>query len=109
MGMGMAQSGIPIWAILNIVIVICLTRLSTAWTASGRNFYKMVCVFYDVLVIIYLTKVNLPEQYFTQEAAPGYGCDKCVMCDISRTNFNHPPTSTTTQSKCIRYVLILHY
>jgi hypothetical protein len=59
-------------------------------------FYKMICVLYNVLATIYLTKLNPPEQYFTQEAAPGYGCDKCVTRDIGRTNFNHPPTTSTT-------------
>jgi hypothetical protein len=56
--------------------------------ASSRNFYKIVCVFYDVLATIYLTKVK-PKQYLTQEAAPGYGCDEHVTCDIGRTNINH--------------------
>jgi hypothetical protein len=105
--------GIPIWAILKMVMVMCLTRLSTAWMASSRNFYKMVCILYNVLATIYLTKPSPPEQYFTHEAAPGYGCDECVTRDIGHTNFNPPPTtSTTTQSGCIRYVfllLILHY
>jgi hypothetical protein len=60
--MGMAQYidfllliGNPNMAILNMVMVMCLTRLSTAWTASSINFYKMVCVFYDVLATIYRT------------------------------------------------------
>jgi hypothetical protein len=100
----MAQLGIPIWAILNMVIVTCLANLSAAArTASSRMFYKMVCLLYNVLATIYLTKLNLPEQYFTQEAALGYGCDECVTHDISCANFNHPPTSTITQSKCIFY------
>jgi hypothetical protein len=42
----------------------------------------MVYVFYDALATIYLTKVNLPNQYLTQEAALGYGCDERVMHDI---------------------------
>jgi hypothetical protein len=53
---------------------------------SSRNFYKMGCVFYNVLATIYPTKVNLPEQYLTQEAAPGYGRDEHVTCDIGRTD-----------------------
>jgi hypothetical protein len=57
---------------------------------SSRNFYKMGCVFYDVLATIYLTKVNLLKQYLTQNTALVYGCD------ISCTNFNHPPTTSTT-------------
>jgi hypothetical protein len=56
----------------------------------------MGCVFYNVLATIYLTKLNLPEQYFTQEAAPGYGHDEHVMRDIGHANFNHPPTTSTT-------------
>jgi hypothetical protein len=95
--MGMAQLGIPIWAILNMVMVTCLANLSAAARmASSRMFYKMVCVLYNVSATIYLTKLNPPEQYFTQEAAPGYGCDKHVMCDIGCANFNHPPTTSTT-------------
>jgi hypothetical protein len=90
-----------------MVMVTYLANLSAAArTASSRMFYKMVCVLYNVLSTIYLTKLNLPEQYLTQEAAPGYGCDERVTRDIGHANFNHPPTtSTTTQSKCIRYVL----
>jgi hypothetical protein len=56
----------------------------------------MVCVLYDVLATKYLTKLNPPEQYLTQEAAPGYGCDERVTRDIGRANFNHPPTTSTT-------------
>jgi hypothetical protein len=62
----------------------------------SRNFYKIGCVFYNVLATIYPTKVNLPEQYFTQETALGYGCDKHVTHNIGRANFNHPPTTSTT-------------
>jgi hypothetical protein len=106
----MAQLGIPIWTILNMVMVTYLANLSVAArTVSSRIFHKMVCVLYNVLATIYLTKLNPPKQYFTQEAAPGYGCDKHVTCDIGHTNFNHPPiTSTTTQFR--GYLpLILHY
>jgi hypothetical protein len=51
----------------------------------------MGCVFHNVLATIYATKVNPPEQYLTQEAAPGYGCDERVTRDIGRANFNPPP------------------
>jgi hypothetical protein len=75
-----------------MVMVTCLANLSAAArTASSRIFYKIVCVFYDVLATIYLTKVNPPEQYLIQEAALGYGCDEHVTHDIGHTNFNHPP------------------
>jgi hypothetical protein len=78
-----------------MVMVTCLANLSAAARmASSRIFYKMICVLYNVLATIYLTKLNPSEQYFTQEA--GYGCDKHVTHDIGHANFNHPPTTSTT-------------
>jgi hypothetical protein len=74
-----------------MVMVMCLTRLSAARAASSRSVYKIVFVLYNVLATIYLTKVNPPEQYLTQEAAPGYGCDEHVTRDIGCTNINHHP------------------
>jgi hypothetical protein len=56
-----------------------------------------MCI-YDVLATIYLTKVNPPEQYFTQEAAPGYGCDEHVTRDIGHTNNNHHPLPQPQQN-----------
>jgi hypothetical protein len=72
----------------------------------------MVCVFYDVLATIYLTKVNLPEQYLTQGQLRVMGV----------TSMSHMtsvvPTSTTTHYlnhntiqgvKGMYFPLILHY
>jgi hypothetical protein len=74
-------------------------QVELCMNASSRNFYKMVCILYNILATRYLTKPNLPKQYFTQEAAPGYGCDECVTRDIGRTNFNPPPTHFNHNTK----------
>jgi hypothetical protein len=48
-------------------MITCLASLSAAArTASTRKFYKIVCVFYNVLDTLHITETNLPEQYLTQ-------------------------------------------